>query len=324
MHARHPRRLHRTFRRGAAHRRRCSSSSSSASSITCAARTSARATRWSDISPVGVPIEGFPPVPPPKIYRLLEGGTTQMPHVTALGNAGGAAAALPRRAAGADRRRACWPRSDPAPTRCARTSRCMSQGLPQVQPLRVALGLERWRRARPTRAACACRTRAGAGRHRRRAVGRPGGEDPAISRSGARPRRHARQAAVLLPIYYAAIRPKRRRSCWSTRCWPHQFADVPRTAHPEEITAREEDRVNAYYAGGTNVRARARGRAVTVITAGPRVTRGMSARHAPPRRARAGPAARGGDLVWQGATALAGHRGAAIPRSARLPPIAGR
>jgi photosynthetic reaction center H subunit len=30
-----------------------------------------------------------------------------------------------------------------------------------------------------------------------------------------------------------------------------QFADVPQLANPDQITRREEDRVSAYYGGGT-------------------------------------------------------------------------
>jgi photosynthetic reaction center H subunit len=29
------------------------------------------------------------------------------------------------------------------------------------------------------------------------------------------------------------------------------FADVPATKHPDQVTLREEDRITAYYAGGT-------------------------------------------------------------------------
>ena len=54
---------------------------------------------------------------------------------------------------------------------------------------------------------------------------------------------------VLLPATMARVRPRagelRVKSILAA-----QFADVPRTAHPERITLREEDRVQAYYAAG--------------------------------------------------------------------------
>ena len=54
---------------------------------------------------------------------------------------------------------------------------------------------------------------------------------------------------VLLPIYYADIR-LRAREILVDSLQPAQFAEVPALSQPDVITAREEDRVNAYYAGG--------------------------------------------------------------------------
>jgi photosynthetic reaction center H subunit len=54
---------------------------------------------------------------------------------------------------------------------------------------------------------------------------------------------------VLLPIYYTDIR-KRRREIRVKAIMSNQFADVPVLRNPDQITAREEDRVNAYYCGG--------------------------------------------------------------------------
>ncbi len=54
---------------------------------------------------------------------------------------------------------------------------------------------------------------------------------------------------VLLPIFYADIKLKAREiRVVALRSW--QFADIPALAHADRITAREEDQVNAYYAGG--------------------------------------------------------------------------
>lgn len=54
---------------------------------------------------------------------------------------------------------------------------------------------------------------------------------------------------VLLPIYYADI-SLRRRWVRVRALLAYQFADVPSLASADQITAREEDRVNAYYASG--------------------------------------------------------------------------
>jgi photosynthetic reaction center H subunit len=54
---------------------------------------------------------------------------------------------------------------------------------------------------------------------------------------------------VLLPIYHADIN-SRRRTIRVSAIMAHQFAGVPGHAHEDAITAREEDRLNAYYAAG--------------------------------------------------------------------------
>jgi photosynthetic reaction center H subunit len=54
--------------------------------------------------------------------------------------------------------------------------------------------------------------------------------------------------SALVPIYYTNIKANRRRilvKALSAR----QFAEAPDLREPDRITAREEDRVNAYYAG---------------------------------------------------------------------------
>lgn len=53
---------------------------------------------------------------------------------------------------------------------------------------------------------------------------------------------------ALIPIYYADIK-KRRRRIRVKALRAKQFENVPSLREPERITAREEDRVNAYYAG---------------------------------------------------------------------------
>ena len=55
---------------------------------------------------------------------------------------------------------------------------------------------------------------------------------------------------VLLPIGFAKVN-KRRGQIDVKAIYSSQFADVPATASNDQISAREEDRICAYYAGGT-------------------------------------------------------------------------
>lgn len=55
---------------------------------------------------------------------------------------------------------------------------------------------------------------------------------------------------VLLPIHYAKINRDRRRIRVRS-IMARQFADVPGLASPDQVTKREEDKITAYYAGGT-------------------------------------------------------------------------
>jgi photosynthetic reaction center H subunit len=54
---------------------------------------------------------------------------------------------------------------------------------------------------------------------------------------------------VMLPIYHCDI-DEREREVRVTALRQAQFAAVPRLQSPDQITAREEDQVNGYYAGG--------------------------------------------------------------------------
>lgn len=54
---------------------------------------------------------------------------------------------------------------------------------------------------------------------------------------------------VLLPIYFADVR-RSWRTVRATTIAAALFADVPRLATAHRVTAREEDRINAYFAGG--------------------------------------------------------------------------
>jgi photosynthetic reaction center H subunit len=53
---------------------------------------------------------------------------------------------------------------------------------------------------------------------------------------------------ALLPIYYTDIK-SRKRLVKVAAIRGAQFAEVPVTGHPDTITAREEDQINAFYAG---------------------------------------------------------------------------
>ena len=221
-----------------------------------------------DISPVGRPIEGFPMMPPPKIYTLLEGGTTQMPHydepsemrAAPLLRFPGAPLVPIGDAMFAEVGPGAYPKRKDKPF--------MAHGFPQVRPLRVALD---WKVAHGDPDPRGMRVQDAS----RREVGTVVDlwVDRAVkilryleveldSSTAGKP--------VLLPIYHAAIRPKRRVVLVNTLL-AGDFHGVPRTAHPEEITAREEDQVNAYYAGAQMYGRGRQGGIVTEITPAPRV-----------------------------------------------------
>ncbi len=202
-----------------------------------------------DITPRGVVIEGFPPPPPPKTYNLLEGGTTQTPHYYAPSKMLGAPAfGFP--GAPLD------PVGDPMLAELGPGAYPMRSDLPmltdgelQTVPLRLAPG---WRvsaedpdpRGMPVKDT------------RYVAVGRV--VELWVDRSVKILRYleielslpKAPGARVLLPIYYADVKSGRDPLVRVRALRAHQFADVPRLASPDQITAREEDQVSAYYANG--------------------------------------------------------------------------
>lgn len=201
-----------------------------------------------DRRPVRGPIEGFPPAPPPKPYQLLDGDVTQMPHDYGSSRARGERLL---RFEGAP----LVPVGDPMlaelgpgafPLR--RDEPLMAQGEPQLMPLRLARD---WHVARgdtdPRGLAVYDQ--------RHRAVGLVADLwvdrgvkilrylEVALDLPGSAGRR------VLLPIYYADISGRRRWVRVRALLAP-QFLTVPALADQDRITAREEDRVNAYYASG--------------------------------------------------------------------------
>jgi photosynthetic reaction center H subunit len=201
-----------------------------------------------DITPQRGVIEGFPPTPPPKTYSLLEGGTTQMPHefVETV-----VSAQRLQRFPGA----ALVPVGDPMlaelgpgsyPQR--KDEPMMSSGEPQTQPFRTAV---HWKVSKHDPDPRGMRVFDG----RSVAVGTVCDlwvdrgvkilryievELDAVPFGGRR---------VLVPIYYTAINAKHR-SVRVRALLAHHFGDIPATAHPDVITAREEDRISAYFSNG--------------------------------------------------------------------------
>ena len=55
---------------------------------------------------------------------------------------------------------------------------------------------------------------------------------------------------VLVPVHSAGVRFKRRRVN-VTALLSAQFAGVPATNDPDQVTLLEEDKISAYYGGGT-------------------------------------------------------------------------
>ena len=202
-----------------------------------------------DISPRGVTLEGFPPMPAPKTYNLLEGGTEQTPHYYAASAMRGVPAfgfpGAPLEPVGdpmlAELGPGAYPMRSDLPM--------MSDGELQTLPLRHAHG---WRvssedpdpRGMPVMDV------------RYVTVGRV--VELWVDRSVKILRYlevelslpEALGERVLLPIYYADVRGGRDKMVRVRAIRAHQFANVPRLASPDQITAREEDRVSAYYASG--------------------------------------------------------------------------
>ena len=201
-----------------------------------------------DISPEGMPIQGFPPAPPPKTYNLLEGGTTQMPHH--YGSSAMRGAPL-LRFPGAP----LVPLGDPMlaelgpgayPLR--KDEPMMSEGRPATLPLRIARDWSVSKGDTDPRQLPVVDGR-----------GRPVGvvRELWVDR-GVKILRYLEVELslpevagmrVLLPIYYADVSARYGR-VRVRALLAHQFATVPALASNDQITAREEDRVNAYYAGG--------------------------------------------------------------------------
>ena len=192
---------------------------------------------------------GFPEPPPVKTLHLLDGGTTELPHFypapptdgTYADLSGGAPLLPGGNPLLSGIGPATWVARENEPFRLA-------DGQPQLAPLRIA---EDWHV-------------------------RPGETDPRgmrvfdsrwhpvgtvvdfwVDRSAKLLRYLEVQLGeeadsrrrVLLPIFYADLKLKARDvRVVALRSW--QFAEIPGLANADIMTAREEDQVNAYYAGG--------------------------------------------------------------------------
>jgi photosynthetic reaction center H subunit len=197
---------------------------------------------------VGTVSEGFPATPEPKIYTLLDGGTTQMPHDEAPSRMMGQQL---MRFAGAP----LVPLGDPLlaeigpgayPMR--KDEPMLNMGTPQVQPLRVASEWHVPEKETDPRGMIVVD-----GHYAEVGVVRDLWVDRGIKILRylevelTMPEAEGRR--ILLPIFYADV--SRRRARVRVRAlMAHQFVLVPGLASMDQITAREEDRVNAFYAGG--------------------------------------------------------------------------
>jgi photosynthetic reaction center H subunit len=201
-----------------------------------------------DISPVGQPIEGFPKMPEVKVYKRPFKEPTQMPHH--YGSSKVSAVRLLRFPGAplvpvgnpllAEVGPGAYPLREDEPL--------LSHGTPQVVPLRVARD---W-----SVAAGDCDPRGFPVLDSRRTpVGTV--SELWVDRSVKILRYlevtltipEAPGRRVLVPIYYTDINGRRQRMV--VRCLlAYQFADVPGLAAPDQITAREEDRISTYYASG--------------------------------------------------------------------------
>ncbi|MFC6746232.1 photosynthetic reaction center subunit H [Methylobacterium persicinum] len=192
------------------------------------------------------PLVGFPPPPAPKTFTLQKGGTVTLPNFISPGGAGPPSPSVPRLGLRADRRQ------------------------PDARPRRPGL-LRAARRGAPPDGGREAAARAAPRSRRRMAC--PGGDSdpvgmPVVGRDD-KVAGHVRDLWVdrgakllrylevelndgrrrLMPVFFANVSPKFRRV--KTRSiFAEQFAAIPELKDPDRITAREEDRISAYFAGG--------------------------------------------------------------------------
>ena len=201
-----------------------------------------------DVSPRNVPIEGFPAVPPSKIYILMEGGTTAMPH--RYGSS--AARAIPAEnyfgAPLIPIGDAMLAEVGPGAYPLRKTTPLMAEGEPQVQPMRVAHGWDVMKGDADPRG---MRVMDGNKNEVGTIVDLWVDRGVKILRYLEVKLDHAEgqdeeTGHVMVPIFRTDIRTKRRIAIVQTMLAGH-IRLAPRLANPDQITAREEDQVNAYF-----------------------------------------------------------------------------
>ena len=202
-----------------------------------------------DPQPGGRPLVGFPEPPPPKVYNLMEGGAAQMPHDDVPSEL---------------KARPLFPFPGPplVPTGnpmldgvgpgawCLRKEEPLlmkTEKEPQIIPLRES---GHWRVVKGDPDPRGMSVRGADGKLVGTVV------DLWVDRSVKFLRYLEVEVTVtpqarraLLPIYYANVKSSRRLIKVSA-ILASQFAEVPRLREPDRVTAREEDQINAYYAGG--------------------------------------------------------------------------
>ncbi len=191
-------------------------------------------------------IVGWPAPPPPKTYRLMEGGTAQMPHRYPQAPIEGVP--IPRNG------EPLGPNGDPLRAGIGAGAYTLRSALPMrtmdkkllLMPLRNATGWSVWRGEADPRG-----MRVLAANYR--AVGTV--KDIWVDRA-AKILRYFEVSLndgggiILAPLFHCDI-DRRKNDIRVLVLKPDQFRLVPRLAQPDEITAREEDRLNAFFAGAT-------------------------------------------------------------------------
>lgn len=192
-----------------------------------------------------IPVQGFPSVPPPKIFKLRNGSTYQAPPGTRESREIRAKPA------------AVWPGAPLQPTgdpmvdavgpgswvEREEVPDLTAEGENKIVPLRVAKDFS-----------VASEDPDPRGMPVIGADGKTAGKVAELWIDRSEPQIRYLEVtigarSVLLPINFARI-DKRRKRVSVASLLPTHFANVPVTAKPDSITFREEDRITAYYASG--------------------------------------------------------------------------
>ena len=193
-----------------------------------------------------IKVQGFPPMPAPKTFKLQGGGTQVAPRTerdqrTIQAEPNGPYLGAPLVPTGNPMLDAVGPAS--YAERATQPDRTID-GLPMIVPTRVAPGFTVSHKDPDPRGMPVY----GADRE-------PGGVVTDIWVDRAEPQirylevRTTNGRQVLLPIGFVKIDGGRRRINVKS-ILGSQFATVPTTANPDQVTRREEDQIMAYYAGG--------------------------------------------------------------------------